>query len=183
MRFCSYCGAKIADGIRFCTECGARIEVPEPVCASPVKEAPAYEPPRQTVYMPPVQPKQEKPKEKKPVSKTGVLIAVIGVLVLIVIGLLIALLAGGRSETTDVVGLYEGVSCKVGGITIGAEEDWIKLQKNGRAKLCIMDSEFSGKWELDGEKLTLAITATCVPRCSSAMTGMPTIAKSRRLSG
>lgn len=53
MKFCTNCGAKLADGSKFCTECG------QPVAsAAPAQEA--FSPPQQA-YAPPVQPAYESP--------------------------------------------------------------------------------------------------------------------------
>lgn len=175
-KFCTECGTKISIPEPVYATPVIPIEEPPTV--------PSYEPPAHPVYKPPVKPVEEplaqptyspfkikdgapkpkqskapkapkEPREKKPVNKIAILFAVVGVLVLLVIGLLIALLSGSGKDAKSELGLYEGVSCSMDGGTVSAEGEWIKLQKNGKAKLYIMDSEFSAKWSLKGETLEL----------------------------
>lgn len=69
MKFCTECGAQLADSMKFCTECGAKLAIPAPPPApvyeepaapvAPVYEeptapaAPVYEEPAAPSYTPP----------------------------------------------------------------------------------------------------------------------------------
>ena len=105
MRFCTYCGAAIREGMRFCGNCGtpvsepvvapvepvqesAPVEVPVPV-QEPVAPPPTVEVPVQT-FVPPAQPVQpvytcgmqppaEQPKKKNPMALIGMLLGFLSV--------------------------------------------------------------------------------------------------------
>ena len=147
----------------------------EPVYEPPVQAAypppaePVYEPPVQTAYVPPVTPPkppvyspqtqagggQKQSRKKKPANKKTMRIAAIGAAAVLVIVLLVVLL-GGRAQGTDAQwGRYEAVSAKSDGGAVSVDGEWIELQKTGKATICIMGSEFRGKWKLDGTKFTL----------------------------
>ena len=178
MSFCGNCGAQIPDGTKFCPECGQKVAVQQPAPAEPVQsayEAPAqqsYEAPQQS-YTPPVQtytpPTQsgaggsyvppeapaKAPKQKKPGGgkKIGLIVGIAAAVVVLVVALV--LLLGGKGGKDDpTLGRYEGVSCTIDGVEVGAEDEWIELKAKNKADVCIMGQEFSGTWKLDGEAFT-----------------------------
>ena len=114
---------------------------------------------------PPAPPKAEKPAKapkapKSPKSKKSggkLLIPIIaGVVVLaaLVVGLLFAFGGKNQGEEAD-WGRYDGVSCMVAGMDLGADGEWVELQKKGKATLGIMGDEYSAKWTLDGEDIVI----------------------------
>lgn len=171
MKFCPNCGAVLEAGVKFCTECGEKIALPAPTPEPPVIAPPVYEPPTPSVYTPeaaeppkppvytleaaeppksPVytpqkpEPAAKQPREKKPRTKIGLLLAVIAAAI-VLLGLLVLLLGGSQGEPED-WGRYEAVS---------ATDEWIELEKKGKATLHILGSEFHGKWNLEDEIFTL----------------------------
>ena len=134
---------------------------PEPAYQPPVS-GPAYEAPAAPAktYTPQVsQPKAAKPvrepKEKKPFKKK--LISIIaGVAVLVVLLIVLLVSCGGKDQGTEADwGVYKGVSCVVSGTDLGAEGEWVELQKKGKAKLAIMGGEYTAKWTLKGKQIIL----------------------------
>ena len=234
MKFCTNCGAQLADGTKFCTECGQRIEQTEPVVqapatadvrvygqpvthsfsepvvtemeqgvvhtygapvnhsfappvqaesvlsgtfggapAAPVQPVPAaaptpaYDPapaaPVQPAaetgaYTPPVSveekktkaPKQKKQKSGKKKSRLGLIIGIV-----VAVAILFTLFGGGGDSDDPNLGVYNGVSCSYGGFEMSAEGEWVELKSGGKLKMNLMGEEYSGKWELDGEDLTV----------------------------
>lgn len=107
--------------------------------------------------VPPVTPAGA-PKEKKPGSgKKIALFAGIGVAVVaVIVAVVLILVLGGKDKEDDPnLGRYEGISCMVADVDLGAEGEWIELKANGKAGMCIMGQEYSAKWSLDGETFTL----------------------------
>lgn len=155
MKYCSNCGTPIPDGTKFCQECGQKVivsvepaaEIPKQVFTQPVQ------PENGGTYVPPEPPE----KEKKPVNKKIFLFAGIGAAVILLIVILALCLRKGGSKDPN-LGRYEGVSCTVGGIELGAEGDWIELKEKGKADICIFNETASATWELSGEKFTLSET-------------------------
>ena len=131
----------------------------EPVYAPPAPpEPPAYEPPAKPTYKPQPLAKggtgpQKKPKEKKPLNKKWLLFAGIGAAVILVAVLLIVLLGGGGDKGE--LGVYAAVSCETDGGSVDVSGQWIELKKGGKATICVMGGEFSGKWRTDGSRFTL----------------------------
>ena len=130
---------------------------------SPVQQS--YTPPVQTASSgsytpPPAPPKAEKParapKEPKNLKVPQIggmkkLPIIIGAAVLVILLIVLLVSCGGKNQgDQDDWGVYEGISCVVSGTELVPEGEWIELQKKGKAKLCIMGDEFSGKWTLDG---------------------------------
>ena len=184
MKFCTNCGAQLPEGGKFCPECGQKFLAPEPdpmpdptpepapaPAPAPAPEPQTYEAPAQSYtapaqsgggsFTPPPQggtataakpPKQ--PKEKKPISR-GVLFGILGVAVVALIAIVIALVSGGKAKDDPNLGRYEGVSCVLDGIDLGAESDWIELKAKDKAALSMMGSEVTCEWSLDGETFTL----------------------------
>ena len=176
MRFCTNCGAQIQDGVKFCTECGQKVDAspqspreetvqsyPPPVpqsdkapartgssdsCTAPaqVENSGAYVPPSP----PPKASKQKKPGGVRKVA----LFAVIGVLVLAALFAIFGGTGGSKADDPN-LGRYEGVSCVIMGMDLGAEDEWIELKAKGKAEICLMGEEYSGTWTLEGESFTL----------------------------
>ena len=145
---------------------------PEPVAvpaAAPVRQesGPAAQPVPAAVQQPvesgsyaaPVMAQTKPP--KAPREKTGggrklpkpVLIGIAAVVVVI---LLVAIFSGGGGNKNDPnLGRYNAVSCVYSGVELGAEGEWIELNSGGKFTMKLMGDEYSGKWELDGEDLTV----------------------------
>ena len=158
MKFCTNCGAQVAEGSKFCTECGFRF--PEQSAAPVINEAPVqqpvYEAPvqqAQSVYEAPAQqeqpvheaPKQEQPKKQKKGSKGKlILIAVV------VIALLFGVFGmGGGSEDPN-AGIYNCLGYSAMGMTLDGGDDYNELKSNGKATLVLMGEELPCKWTLEG---------------------------------
>lgn len=182
MKFCPNCGAPISEGVKFCMECGTKIALPEPSAPAEVTAEPpappvqpVYEPPVQQVYQPPVSPANrvyqspvqqtyekspaaparggESPRQKK--KGKVILFAVVGAVVVLAAVLLILLLVGGSEGDKTVWGRYEAVSAASDGGSVPVAGEWIELKRNGKAKLFLMDTEFSGTWTLNGNSFAL----------------------------
>lgn len=168
MPFCSNCGAQVPEGTKFCSECGQKLDIaPQQPREKPVQN---YTPPVQSeygsTYTPPAQsgyggayvPPPTAPtavKQKKPGA--GRIIALVAVIGVLLVAALFAIFAGkGGSKADDPnLGRYEGVSCVVLDMDLGAEDEWIELKAGGKARLYLMDEEYTGKWTLEGETFTL----------------------------
>ena len=130
-------------------------EAPQQSYTPPVQ---TYTPPTQSgtggSYVPPEAPAKA-PKQKKPGGgkKIGLIIGIAAAAVVLVVALV--LLLGGKGGKNDaLLGRYEGVSCTIDGVEVGAEDEWIELKARNKADVCIMGQEFSGTWKLDGEAFT-----------------------------
>ena len=179
-KFCPECGQKVAvqqpapaEPVQSAYEAPAQQSYTPPVQQSytpPVQqsyEAPqqSYTPPVQTYtpptqsgaggsYVPPEAPAKA-PKQKKPGGgkKIGLIVGIAAAVVVLVVALV--LLLGGKGGKDDpTLGRYEGVSCTIDGVEVGAEDEWIELKAKNKADVCIMGQEFSGTWKLDGEAFT-----------------------------
>lgn len=133
---------------------------PEPVAVP----APAYEPvpaPAQpaaetAAYTPPVAVEEKAPGQKK--QKSGKKKSRLGLIIVLVIALAVGLFSciGGGGDSDDPnLGVYNAVSCSYGGFEMSAEGEWLELKSGGKLKMNLMGDEYSGKWELDGENLTV----------------------------
>lgn len=254
MKFCTNCGAQLADGTKFCTGCGQKVQqevpqtpvaAPTPVAATPAEPAAAaavhvygapvshnfsapvntesqqsvvhtygapvshsFAPPAQVVaalsgtyggpaaapsvpvapaapvapapaqpaapasapqaapapveYVAPAPvatavkapkaPKAPKMKGGKKPVRLGLLIA----LAVVIIVILISCIAGGGKDKDDPnLGVYNGVSCTYAGMELGADGEWIELKSGGKLTIMLMGEKYSGKWELNGEELTV----------------------------
>ena len=130
-------------------------EAPQQSYTPPVQ---TYTPPTQSgaggSYVPPEAPAKA-PKQKKPGGgkKIGLIVGIAAAVVVLVVALV--LLLGGKGGKDDpTLGRYEGVSCTIDGVEVGAEDEWIELKAKNKADVCIMGQEFSGTWKLDGEAFT-----------------------------
>ena len=81
------------------------------------------------------------------------LIAVLAVA--LIVGLISCIAGGGGKKNDPNLGVYNGVSCTYAGMELGADGEWIELKSGGKLKMMLMGEEYSGKWELDGEDLTI----------------------------
>ena len=78
---------------------------------------------------------------------------------LLTFAMLLPLAACGGAADPN-AGKYIGVSAAVGGFSkpmsdIYEGEGWIELKSGGKLKMNLMGEEYSGKWELDGQDLTV----------------------------
>ena len=167
MPFCSNCGTQLPEGAKFCTECGQKLDTaPQPSREEPVQ---SYTPPLQTEgsdsCTPPVQPENSRAyvppltaptavQKKSDTVRIIALFAVIGLLLAAALLVLFTGILGGKADDPN-LGRYEGISCVVLGVDVGAEEDWIELKTGSKATVFLMGEEYSGKWTLEGESFTL----------------------------
>ncbi|MBE5760865.1 MAG: zinc-ribbon domain-containing protein [Clostridiales bacterium] len=134
--------------------------------AAPVYEAPAqpatpvYQAPGSVPYNnvpdqgPSASKKQAAP--KKPINPKVFIFGGIGLAVVLAVVLLIALLGGGKAQGSPAdLGVYNGTSCVVGSMELGAKDEWVELKEKGKVTLFILGDEYNGSWELDGNKLTV----------------------------
>ena len=163
MPFCSNCGAQLPEGAKFCTECGRKLDTaPQPPREEPVQ---SYTPPLQTEgsdsCTPPVQPENSRAyvppltaptavQKKSDTVRIIALFAVIGLLLAAALLVLFTGILGGKADDPN-LGRYEGVSCVIMGMDLGAEDEWIELKAKGKAEICLMGEEYSGTWTLEGE--------------------------------
>ena len=95
-------------------------------------------------------PKPNKEKSGKKKSRLGLIIGIV-----VAVALLFTLFGGGGDSDDPNLGVYEGVSCSYAGLEMSAEGEWVELKSGGKLKMNLMGDEYSGKWELDGENLTV----------------------------
>ena len=144
----------------------------------PVQQS--YEPPVQQDYNPPVQqtpsagggyvppaggynpPAKNGGKKNNGGKQNGnggkVAIIIISLVVLVILAITaVFFIVRGLSAKKDVpgVGMYEGVSCSMGGIELDCEDEWVELKPNGEVTLFILGDEYNGKWEMDGDTFLL----------------------------
>ena len=171
-KFCPECGQKVAvqqpapaEPVQSAYEAPAQQSYTPPVQQSYEAPQQSYTPPVQTYtpptqsgaggsYVPPEAPAKA-PKQKKPGggTKIGLIVGIAAAVVVLVVALV--LLLGGKGGKDDpTLGRYEGVSCTIDGVEVGAEDEWIELKAKNKADVCIMGQEFSGTWKLDGEAFT-----------------------------
>ena len=137
--------------------------VSEPTPASGVMENGSYTPPviteekkEKSLKLPAVPKLPAMPKLGKAAKggKKKPRLVLIIVLAVVLAALLFSCVGGGDSDDPN-LGLYNGVSCSYAGMELGAEGEWVELKSGGKAKFLLMGDEFSGKWELEGEDLTV----------------------------
>lgn len=169
MTFCTNCGAELPEGAKFCTECGTKVQ--EPVNQQLEQPIQASVSPVQGNYPPPAGAETWNTGKTDPQpgftmgnggqKKGAGLIIGLAVLGVALVAALIFVLAsmmgsfGTASADKALLGRYEGVSCFVEGINIGAEDEWVELKSGGKAKLHLLGDTYNGKWTLDGESLTM----------------------------
>jgi len=138
--------------------------VSEPIPASAVLESGSYTPPviteekkEKSLNLPtapklPAMPKLGKAtKDGKKKSRLGLIVVLV---IALAVGLFSCIGGGGDSDDPN-LGVYNAVSCSYGGFEMSAEGEWLELQSGGKLKMNLMGEEYSGKWELDGESLTV----------------------------
>lgn len=125
----------------------------DPAPAAPVQpaaETGAYTPPVSVEEKKTKAPRQKKQKSGKKKSRLGLIIGIV-----VAVALLFTMFGGGGDSDDPNLGVYNGVSCSYGGFELSAEGEWIELKSGGKLKMNLMGEEYSGKWELDGEDLTV----------------------------
>ena len=127
------------------------VAAPTPVSAQPAAETAAYTPPVAVEEKKTKEPRQQKQKSGKKKSRLGLIIVLV---LALAVGLFSCIGGGGDSDDPN-LGVYNGVSCSYGGFEMSAEGEWIELKSGGKLKMNLMGEEYSGKWELDGENLTV----------------------------
>lgn len=165
MKFCTQCGAKLSEGVKFCTQCGNPIQQPAPTPepsftilepTTPATSAPVN--PDPTPYIPPVHATPQKPKKAKKKSgggKIALLVICIVLALAIAGGLLLFFLGGGLSRDNSVLGLYDGVSYRFGGMDMSIIDDSVELKPFGIAKLTLSGDNYFAFWSLDDEDFLL----------------------------
>ena len=101
--------------------------------------------PHSPVLAAPPEAPSKAPKQKKPGGgkKIGLIVGIAAAVVVLVVALV--LLLGGKGGKDDpTLGRYEGVSCTIDGVEVGAEDEWIELKAKNKADVCIIGQEFSG---------------------------------------
>ena len=122
----------------------------EPAPSQPTEEAVSYAPPVAVEEKKTKAPKQKKQKSGKKKSRLGLIIGIV-----VAVAILFTLFGGGGDSDDPNLGVYNGVSCSYGGFEMSAEGEWVELKSGGKLKMNLMGEEYSGKWELDGEDLTV----------------------------
>ena len=126
------------------------VAAPAPVPAQPAAETAAYAPPVAVEEKKIKEPRQKKQKSGKKKSRLGLIIVLV---IALAVGLF-SCIGGGDSDDPN-LGVYNAVSCSYGGFEMSAEGEWLELKSGGKLKMNLMGEEYSGKWELDGEDLTV----------------------------
>ena len=80
--------------------------------------------------------------------------SLIAVLVIVIIVGLFSCVGGGDDKDPN-LGLYNAVSSTYGGFEMNAEGEWIELKSGGKMTMLLMGDEYSGRWELEENKLTV----------------------------
>lgn len=127
-----------------------------PPAQSYTPPAQTYAPPTQSgggSYVPPAAPPAA-PKQKKGGGKKLGLIIGIAVAVVAIVVALVLLLGGKGGVDEALLGRYEGTSCVISGMDVGAEGEWIELKAKDKAEINIMGESFNGTWKLEGEAFT-----------------------------
>lgn len=96
-----------------------------------------------------------KPQTPGTKKRMWMVFAGIGAAVILLVVLLVVLLGGKTQGEEADWGRYDAVSAETDGGAVSTDGEWIELQKNGKAVLCIMGSEYDAKWTVDGGKFTL----------------------------
>lgn len=127
------------------------VAAPAPAPAQPAAETAAYTPPVAVEEKKTKEPRQKKQKSGKKKSRLGLIIVLV---IALAVGLFSCIGGGGDSDDPN-LGMYNAVSCSYGGFEMSAEGEWLELKSGGKLKMNLMGEEYSGKWELDGENLTV----------------------------
>ena len=81
---------------------------------------------------------------------------------LLALAMLLSLAACGETEEDPNAGKYIGISAAVGGFSMPMSEvyegeTWIELKSGGKGKIMLDGEEFSLKWALEGEEITITL--------------------------
>ena len=84
------------------------------------------------------------------------------VAILLTIAMLLSLAACGGGEPDPNAGKYQGISAKALGMTMAMSEvypgeTWVELKSGGKGTVMLDGDDFSMKWTLDGEAITITI--------------------------
>lgn len=126
------------------------VAAPAPAPAQPAAETAAYTPPVAVEEKKTKEPRQKKQKSGKKKSRLGLIIGIV-----VAVALLLTMFGGGGDSDDPNLGMYNAVSCSYGGFEMSAEGEWLELKSGGKLKMNLMGEEYTGKWELDGENLTV----------------------------
>ncbi len=126
------------------------VAAPAPAPAQPAAETAAYTPPVAVEEKKTKEPRQKKQKSGKKKSRLGLIIGIV-----VAVALLLTMFGGGGDSDDPNLGMYNAVSCSYGGFEMSAAGEWLELKSGGKLKMNLMGEEYSGKWELDGENLTV----------------------------
>lgn len=74
--------------------------------------------------------------------------------ILLTFAIVLSLAACGEKDHPS-AGIYNAVSCEALGVELGCEGEWLELKGNGRGTIFLMGEEYSCKWELEGENITV----------------------------
>lgn len=80
--------------------------------------------------------------------------SLIAVLVIVLVVGLFSCVGGGNDKDPN-LGLYNAVSSTYGSFEMSAEGEWIELKSGGKMTMMLMGDEYSGKWELEENELTV----------------------------
>lgn len=144
MKFCTLCGAKLNDGVKFCTQCG-----------NPIKESAFTQTAWDSTYYGTSTNVTPQTPKKMSGGKVALLVVCVVLALAIAAGLLLFFLSGGLNRDDDILGLYEGVSYRYGGMDMSVKDDSIELKPFGLAKLVLAGDTYFASWSLDDEDFTL----------------------------
>ena len=144
MKFCTLCGAKLNDGVKFCTQCG-----------NPIKESASTQTAWDSTYYGTSTYATPQTPKKMSGGKVALLVVCVVLALAIAAGLLLFFLSGGLNRDDDILGLYEGVSYRYGGMDMSVKDDSIELKPFGLAKLVLAGDTYFASWSLDDEDFTL----------------------------
>lgn len=155
MDYCNLCGSRLRPGAKFCTECGARIETSESQKSEPLPAQPVCREPEPTgIYERDYAQAESTDKATRVILLTTVAVLAVGILLLSCI--LVTNFFQNRSITPEgVLGRYDSIACRFCDIEIDADGEWIELKSGGKAVLYLMEQEYTGKWQLEGNDLTI----------------------------
>ena len=74
---------------------------------------------------------------------------------ILLIALCLSLCACGGNEPDPNLGIYDAVACEVMGLGMDYDGDYVELKKGGKAAIRLMGEDYSGKWSLEGDVLTI----------------------------
>lgn len=178
MAFCKYCGNPLTEDAKFCPNCGAprennlltgqprtqleyqqqqelyrQIYLRQQTQLRPMTQA--GNDPRTAPVPPTGSASQASPKGKQKIAKSTILTVILCVVTLSLIAALIVWLALGGINR-DALGVYRAVECKLDGVSVDCEGDWVELKAWSRATVHVLDDDFTCKWERNGSRIILS---------------------------